>query len=165
MTGTTAWLDFPAARSGGAMAVQAKGALGEFDVVHDRLVAGQSGVHRYDVVGQARFVLQAKVATEAFDPILVVMGPDHNRWELSSAPSHGLELPVAGAYALFVTSRENVTAGRAVGSGEYRLTLLCDAPPPATAATGRKTALAPVNVPAPPSSRSGRFSDWESEPR
>jgi hypothetical protein len=154
---TTAWLDDPAARSGGALAVQAKGALGEFDVVHDRLVPGQSGVHRYDVVGQAHFVLQAKVATEAFEPVLVVMGPDRIRWELSSLSSKGLELPVAGAYTLFVTSRENVAAGRAVGSGEYRLTLLCDAP--------SSVAPASVPIPAPPSSRSGRFSDWESEPR
>jgi hypothetical protein len=55
---------------------------------------------------------------------------------------------------LVVTSRENTKAARAVTTGEYRLTLLCDAPKKAPA------------IPAPPpSSRSGRFAAWESEPR
>jgi hypothetical protein len=147
--------------------VQAKGVLGEFDVVLDRLVPGASGVHRYDVSGKARFVLQAKISTQAFHPVLVLLGPNGVRWDLSGAaslPRGGIELPDDGAYTVIVTSRENVVAGKAVGAGEYRLTLMCDAPSAPVNAPGLigKTPHVP---PAAPSSRSGRFGAWESEPR
>ncbi len=153
-SGPTGWLESPAVQPGGALAVEKRGALGAFDVVPGRLVAATSGVHRYGVAGVLGIVLSARVATDAFEPVVVLIAPSGRRWDLSAGSSE-LDLPEAGEYILVVTSRENTAAGRAVTSGEYRLTLLCDAP--------RK---GPPNVPgAPPSSRSGRFAAWESEPR
>jgi hypothetical protein len=161
------WLDSPAVRPGGALAAEKKPALGPFDVVPGRLVTGTSGVHRYALAGSVGVVLQAKVATDAFEPVVVVIGPSGARWDLSfgargpdvgssaAASVTDLVLPEAGEYLLVVTSRENTNAGRALTTGEYRLTLLCDAP--------RKAA--PVAPASSPSSRSGRFSAWESEPR
>jgi hypothetical protein len=161
---TTAWLDQPAAQAGGALAVEKKTTLDAFDVVPGRLAAGQSGAHRYTLAGAPGVVLQAKVATDAFDPVVVVIAPTGTRWDLSAraraSDSGGagnpgdLVLPQEGTYTLVVSSRENVTAGRAVTTGEYRLTLLCDAPPKAI----------PAIPPAAPSSRSGRFGAWESDP-
>lgn len=168
------WLDLPAAQPGGVLAVEAKGALGEFDVVVDRLVPGKSGGHRYDVTGHARFILQAKIATDAFEPILVLLGPNGVRWDLSGSkdlPRGGVELPDDGTYAVVVTSRANVVAGRAASLGEYRLTLMCDAPSVPLAAASMafpghgSTPRAPGAAPSAPASRSGRFAAWESEPR
>ena len=159
------WLDQPAVQPGGALAVEKRGMLEAFDVVPGRLVTATSGVHRFGVVGTPGVTLQAKVATEHFDPVVVVIAPSGARWDLSGrakAPDGGghgaaadLVLPEAGEYILVVTSRDNVTASRAITDGEYRLTLLCDAP---------SRGAGPVPA-AAPSSRSGRFSAWESEPR
>jgi hypothetical protein len=151
---------------GGALAVEKKGMLGPFDVVPGRLVAGESGVHRYGLGGTVGVVLSAKVATDAFDPIVVLIAPSGARWDVSAGartpdsagglPSPGeIVLPEAGDYILVVTSRENAASLRALTTGEYRLTLLCDAP---------RKARPVVPVP-PPSSRSGRFGAWESDPR
>jgi hypothetical protein len=164
----TSWLDLPAAQPGGVLAVQAKGALGEFDVVLDRLVSGESGAHRYDVSGKAHFVLQAKIATDAFKPVLVLLGPNGVRWDLTraaSSPRGGVELPDHGTYTVVVTCRENIAAARAICDGEYRLTLMCDAPGPAVGPRTNSIPTAPQVPPAAPSSRSGRFGAWESEPR
>jgi hypothetical protein len=151
---TTSWLESPAVQPGGALAVEKRASLGPFDVVPGRLVAVTSGVHRYGLTGVLGVVLSAKVATEAFEPVVVVIAPSGRRWDVTAGAGE-LVLPEAGEYILVVTSRENTTAGRAITNGEYRLTLLCDAP--------RKT---PQVIPAaPPSSRSGRFAAWESEPR
>lgn len=167
VTDVTAWLSSPAVHAGGALAVEKKATLGAFDVVPGRLVQGTSGVHRYTLAGIVGEVLSAKVATDAFEPVVVVIAPSGRRWDVSAgvktpdagragAPSPGeLVLPEAGDYMLVVTSRENVTALRAVTTGEYRLTLLCDAP---------RKVQAKIPVP-PPSSRSGRFGAWESDPR
>jgi hypothetical protein len=159
------WLDLPAMQPGGALMVERRAMLGPFDVVPGRLLSGHIGVHRFGLVGRPGVVLQAKVATEAFEPVVAVIAPSGTRWDISGrarAPDSGsgrslddLVLPEAGDYVLFVTSRENVTAEKAITSGEYRLTLLCDAP--------RKHA--PEVPRAAPSSRSGRFGAWESEPR
>jgi hypothetical protein len=174
VTDATAWLDaldVSALRSGvgGVLAFEKKAALGPFDVVPGRLVAGSSGAHRYGLAGTQGVILQAKVATDAFDPVVALVAPSGVRWDLSGAArapdagstnvgattSNAFVLPEAGDYLLLVSSRENLSANRAVTTGEYRLTLLCDAP--------RK---APAVVPAAaPSSRSGRFGAWESEPR
>jgi hypothetical protein len=166
VTNSTAWLDQPALQPGGALAPEKRGALGPFDVVPGRLVAGTSGVHHFVLAGTPGVTLQAKVATDLFEPVVIVIGPTGTRWDLSSrarAPDAGggaspddLILPVVGEYVLAVTSRENVTALRAVTTGEYRLTLLCDAP---------RKAPSVVPPPASSSSRSGRFGAWESEPR
>jgi hypothetical protein len=165
VTDTTSWLDTAAVQPGGALAVEKRPSLGAFDVVPGRLAADKSGVHRYAVSGVKGLVLSAKVATDAFEPVVVVIAPSCRRWDLSTAartpdprglgaPSD-LVLPEVGEYILVVTSRENAGAGRALTTGEYRLTLLCDAPE-----------KAPRAIPAaPPSSRSGRFAAWESEPR
>jgi hypothetical protein len=167
VTDIAKWLDSPAVRPGGALATEKKATLGPFDVVSGRLVAATSGVHRYGLSGTVGVVLQAKVATDAFEPVVVVIGPSGTRWDLSAgarAPDAGhaapasvtdLVLPEAGEYILVVTSRANTIAGRALTNGEYRLTLLCDAP-------RKAVPVAPVSA---PSSRSGRFSAWESEPR
>jgi hypothetical protein len=163
---TTAWLDSTAVQPGGVLAVEKRPMLGPFDVVPGRLVAGESGVHRYGLLGSPGVILQAKVATDAFEPVVVVISPSGARWDLSdraraadagrggAGGQDDLTLTEKGIFVLVVTSRENVQAGRAVTTGEYRLTLLSDAP--------RKAA---PHVPtAPPSSRSGRFVAWESDP-
>jgi hypothetical protein len=167
VTDTMSWLESPAVQPGGALAVEKRAALGPFDVVPGRLVAGKSGVHRYGLTGVLGIVLSAKVATDAFEPVVVVIAPSGRRWDISSstpganggangsaAGTSELVLPESGEYMLVVTSRENTKTARAVTNGEYRLTLLCDAPK-----------KAPVIPPSPPSSRSGRFAAWESEPR
>jgi len=167
VTDTTAWLDQPSVQPGGALHVEKRAALGPFDVVPGRLAAGASGVHRFALAGSPGVILQAKVATDAFEPVVVVIAPSGRRWDLSSrarAPDAGngatgsatddLVLPEPGSYILVVTSRENVAAGQALTTGEYRLTLLCDAPRKAQS----------VLPPAAPSSRAGRFGAWESEP-
>ena len=140
LTNPTAWLDLPAVQPGGALAAEKRGALGPFDVVPGRLVSGSSGVHHFTLSGTPGVTLQAKVATEAFEPIVVVIAPSGVRWDLSArarvpdggagatASTEDVVLPEAGSYTLAVTSRENVVAGRALTTGEYRLTLLCDAP-------------------------------------
>jgi hypothetical protein len=161
---TMAWVSSLAARPGGALKPETRGSLGAFDVVPGSLAPNQSGIHTYLVEGTPGLILQAKVATDTFDPVVVVIAPSGMKWDVSSrvrAPDAGkggakeeLALPEAGEYKLLVTSRQNVTQGRAVTAGEYRLTLLCDAP----------EAKAPVPRPTP-SSRSGRFGAWESEPR
>lgn len=171
--GSTAWLAAPgllaairAGTDGGGLAIETKPPLGQFDVVPGGLVAGKSGVHRYSFDGSVGIVLSAKVATNAFEPVVVVLSPGGVRWDMSTSartpdpgsggpPTPGeVILPDDGQYLVLVSSRENVTKGRAVTTGEYRLTLLCDAP--------RKAPPPPV---AAPSSRSGRFAAWESEPR
>ncbi len=167
MTDTVAWLDLPAAQPGGSLTVEKRAMLGPFDVVPGRLVASASGVHRFGLVGSPGVTLQAKVACDQFEPVVVLVAPSGTRWDLSSrarAPDAGsgsggssddVVLPEAGDYALLVSSAANIAAGRAVTTGEYRLTLLCDAP--------SKT---PSVIPrALPSSRSGRFGAWESESR
>jgi hypothetical protein len=166
MNHVIAWLDSPALQPGGALAAEKRAALGPFDVVPGRLVAGKSGVHHFTLAGTPGVTLQAKVATDHFEPVVIVIAPSGTRWDLSSrakAPDAGarvaatddLVLPESGEYVLVVTSKANVAALRAVTTAEYRLTLLCDAP--------RK---APASIPTPtPSSRSGRFGAWESEPR
>ncbi len=157
VTDATSWLSSPAVQPGGALAVEKRAALGPFDVVPGRLATGTSGVHRYGLTGVAGIVLSAKVATDAFEPVVVVIAPSGRRWDISTsagAASSDLVLPESGEYMLVVTSRENTAGARALTTGEYRLTLLCDAPKKAT----------PVPA-APPSSRSGRFAAWESEPR
>lgn len=162
VTDTMSWLSSPAVQPGGALAVEKRASLGPFEVVPGRLVAGKSGVHRYGLTGVLGIVLSAKVATDAFEPVVVIIAPSGRRWDISSsapgaAATSGateLVLPESGEYMLAVTSRENTNAGRALTNGEYRLTLLCDAP--------KKAQVIP---PSPPSSRSGRFAAWESEPR
>ena len=95
-----------------------------------------------------------------------MIAPGGTRWDLSHrvrAPDAGsgtggsddLILPEPGDYTLLVSSRANIDALSAVTTGEYRLTVLCDAPVKVSASIPR----------APPSSRSGRFGAWESEPR
>jgi hypothetical protein len=167
---TTAWLDNPAARKGGALASVDKETLGAFDVALGRFTAGEVGVHRYRVVGAVGLVLQAKVATQAFEPTVVLVAPSGVRWPVASGgqgadqddvPSE-LTLPEAGDYALVVTSHENVVAGRAVTSGEYRLTLFLDAAPSIPVEITGSTPAIPK---AAPSTRSGRFGAWESESR
>ena len=167
MTDATAWLSSPAVHVGGALAVEKRAALGPFDVVPGRLLAGESGVHRYSLPGNVGVVLSAKVASAGFEPVVVVIAPSGVRWDVTAGaktPDAGgasqaspgeLVLPEAGDYILVVTSRENVASLRAITTGEYRLTLLCDAP--------RK--VRPPVPAAPPSSRSGRFGAWESDPR
>jgi hypothetical protein len=181
-----AWLDSPAAEPGGTLAVETRAALEAFDIVPGRFTAGESGVHRYTVAGEPGVTLQARVATDDFDPVVVVVAPSGARTDLSrlarkpdaggkaggtaggmaggtaagkaGAPvgtNEDFILTEQGPHALVVSSRENVAVLRALTTGEYRLTLLCDAPqkvlgPPPSAA---------------PSSRSGRFGSWESEPR
>jgi hypothetical protein len=166
---TTDWLDSPALAPGGALMVEKRAALGAFEVVPGRLVAQVSGVHQFRLDGARGVTLQAKVATEMFTPVVVVVSPSGVRWDVSSgarAPDTGgtggqaeaeghLELPEGGAYTLLVTSEENLTAGKAVTTAGYRLTLLCDAPRKITSSIPKP----------PPSSRSGRFGAWESEPR
>jgi len=166
VTETIGWVDSPALQPGGGLALERRGVLGPFDVVRGRLALGESGVHRFALAGTLGVTLQAKVATDNFEPVVIVIAPSGARWDLSSrarAPDAGgqssvpggdLVLPEPGDYVLLLTSRENVTAGRAVTTGEYRLTLLCDAPRKPTSV-----------IPKAPSSRSGRFSAWESEPR
>lgn len=163
---TTAWLDSTAAQPGGALAVEKRPMLGPFDVVPGRLVAGESGVHRYGLLGSPGVILQAKVATDAFEPVVVVIAPSGARWDLSGRArgadagrtggdgQDDLVLTETGVFVLVVSSRENVQAGRALTTGEYRLTLLSDAPQKAEP-------LVPAD---PPSSRSGRFGAWESDP-
>jgi len=124
-------------------------------------------VHRYTLAGSPGVTLQAKVATDDFDPVVVVVTPSGARTDLSNlarkpdaggkgAPTNDdFVLVESGDYVLFVSSRENVAVGRALTTGEYRLTLLCDDP---------RKAPAPVPT-ATSSSRSGRFGAWESEPR
>lgn len=161
-----AWLTSPASGPGGALAVEKRGALGPFDVVPGQLVARKSGVHRFTVSGTAGVSLQARVATDSFVPVVVLIAPGGVRWDLShrvrapdagtgSAGAEDLILPEPGDYTLLVSSRENVDALAAATTGEYRLTLLCDAPVKVTPSIPRP----------PPSSRSGRFGAWESEPR
>ncbi len=192
VTKSTAWLDHPALQPGGALAAEKRGVLGPFDVVPGRLVAGSSGVHHFVLSGRPGVTLQAKVATDRFEPVVAVIAPSGLRWDVSHrarAPDGGagatsspedLVLPETGDYVLVVTARENLAVARAVTTGEYRLTLLCDAPRKPSLAPGPRPPTNPPPAPAPspivaaaavpavpkstPSSRSGRFAAWESEP-
>jgi len=170
---TTAWLDQPAARKGGALAAEDKDTLGAFDVALGRFTAGEAGLHRYRVIGSVGLVLQAKVATQAFDPMVVLVAPSGVRWPIASV-GHGsdqddlptdLTLPEAGDYLLVVTSQENVAAGRAVTSGEYRLTLFLDAAPSIPVEITGSTPGVPKAAPSTAGTRAGRFGAWESETR
>ena len=140
--------------------------LGPFDVVPVASWRARVACTATGFWGAPGVIVQAKVATDAFEPVVVVIAPSGARWDLSGRArgadagrtggdgQDDLVLTETGVFVLVVSSRETVQAGRALTTGEYRLTLLSDAPQKAEP-------LVPAD---PPSSRSGRFGAWESDP-
>jgi len=147
----------PEAALKGALAVQRK--LGDFESLTGRLEAGRSALQAYELEGHAGAQVRLRVTSDAFHVVafIVLAAPRATPfWRVvpGMAPSaSGVEaqpavtLPADGDYRIVVTSIENQAERRAASSGEFRMTLVVDAP----------SVEPPVD-----SERGTRFSAWES---
>jgi hypothetical protein len=163
-------LPLPDAALNGALAVERK--LGDFESVTGRLVEAKVALQAYELEGRAGNQVRLRVTSDAFHVVafIVLVARGKSFWKvvpgLSPASSSSLggpdaapggveaqspvTLPSDGVYRVVVTSVENQAARSPVSSGEYRMTLLVDAP----------SAEPPVE-----SERGTRFSAWESDSR
>jgi hypothetical protein len=154
-------LPLPEAAVNGVLSFQRE--LSDFDSVTGFLDAGRSGLHAYELRSQAGNQVRLRVTSDAFHAVAFVIGATPGgqpfRKVVPGVPSSaagGVEaqppvtLPSDGVYRVVVTSVENQAQRRAVSSGEYRMTLVVDAP----------SVEPPVD-----SERGTRFSAWESDLR
>jgi hypothetical protein len=168
-------LPLPEAVLHGALAVERK--LSDFESLTGRLDAGGSALHAYEIDGRAGNHVRLRVTSDAFHVVaFLVLASSRGETFTKVVPglvpaaagalggpesvSGGIEaqapvtLPADGLYRVVVTSIENQAEQRAVSSGEYRMTLLVDAP-----------SAAPSVEPPVDSERGTRFSAWESDSR
>jgi hypothetical protein len=162
-------LPLPEAALSGALAVQRK--LSDFESVTGRLEGGVSAVQAYELDGHAGNQVRLRVTSDAFHAVaFLVLAAPRGRpfWKVvpGTAPlAAGLggpdsvrsievqtpvTLPADGVYRIVVTSIENQAEGRGVSSGDFRMTLMVDAP----------SVEPPVE-----SERGTRFAAWESDSR
>jgi hypothetical protein len=158
----------PEAALKGALAVQRK--LGDFESVTGRLDAGRSALQAYELEGHAGAQVRLRVTSDAFHVVAFIVllapratpfwrvvpglapsaagavgGPESTAGGVEAQPP--VTLPADGDYRVVVTSIENQAETRAASSGEFRMTLVVDAP----------SVEPPVD-----SERGTRFSAWES---
>jgi hypothetical protein len=161
---TVTTFPLPEAALKGALAVSRK--LGDFESVTGRLDSGTSAHQAYELEGHAGAQVRLRVTSDAFHVVAFIVlaapratpfwrvvpglapsanGPDSAAGGVEAQPP--VTLPADGDYRVVVTSIENQAERRAASSGEFRMTLVVDAP----------SVEPPVD-----SERGTRFSAWES---
>jgi hypothetical protein len=161
----------PEAALNGALAVSRR--LSDFESVTGRLEAGKVALQAYELDGRAGNQVRLRVTSDAFHVVAFIVlatpgrqsfwkvvpglvpaaagalgGPESTPGGVEAQPP--VTLPADGVYRVVVTSVENQAERRAASSGEYRMTLVVDAP----------SVEPPVE-----SERGTRFSAWESDYR
>jgi hypothetical protein len=142
--------------------------LGDFESLTGRLDAGGPSHDVYELESKAGDQVRLRLTSDGFQvvgfvwltasegqPFLQSVAGGDARTAGSVETQVPVTLPKDGVYRIVVTSLENHAQAKAVSSGEYRMTLLCD--------TSSVSSQAPLS--GPESQKGPRFSAWESDQR
>jgi hypothetical protein len=140
--------------------------LSDFESITGRLDVGGRPVDVYELESKAGDQVRLRLTSDDFkvvgfvvlregEPFLRTVAGGNAGTAGSVESQAPVTLPRAGVYRIVVTSLDNHAQRKAVSSGEYRMTLLCD------------TAGIPSQPPlsGPESQKGPRFNAWESDGR